>query len=199
MLNKLAWVVMWFFCSIFVIFSNTWLLSIYSSKTHKDALAVSSPTNKVIVQSYFQNDSSGRLMQTEIESEDGRLFLLKQFMKDTPLYDYADLMIKLADEYNIDYRLLPAIAMCESNLGVRIPGQKSFNAWGIAVYTGQQNGAMFQNWTQAIEWVYNYIADKYVSNNIHELSDIGSIWAPPSVEKGNSWANCVDTFMKRIE
>ena len=38
--------------------------------------------------------------------------------------------------YGFDFRLLPAIAMCESNLGKRVPLKAGFNPFGIAVYTG---------------------------------------------------------------
>ena len=49
-----------------------------------------------------------------------------------------------AQYYDIDYRLVPAIAMCESNAGKRMPTKDSFNAWGISVETGETSGAKFQ-------------------------------------------------------
>jgi hypothetical protein len=125
--------------------------------------------------------------------------LLENFMKNSPMAAYAESIVREADRLNIDYRILPAIAMCESNLGKRIPSSDSYNAWGIAVYTGTNSGAKFKNWDEAITWVSEYIHTKYIQNNLIDVKDIGAIYAPPSVENGHSWANCVEGFMRSIE
>ncbi len=111
---------------------------------------------------------------------------------------YADLIVKEADTYGIDFRLLPAIAMCESNLGKHMPLKAGFNPFGIAVYTGTLKGKNFDNWEHSIEWVSQYIHDKYYAQGVTKLTDIGAIWAPPSVAHGNSWANCVQYFEESI-
>jgi hypothetical protein len=198
MLPKFGFVFMWFTFVIFIIFGNLIILNTYNTSKPE--------ANKVDKQlTYYPqikssgDEGSSKMLEENIDIDDGRILLLDKFMKDSPLEPYSALMVNLADKYNIDYRLLPSIAMCESNLGERIPSDKSFNAWGIAVYTGQQSGAVFQNWPQAIEWVYEYVASKYVDKEIIGLIDVGAIWAPPSVETGNSWANCVDSFMNKIE
>jgi len=94
---------------------------------------------------------------------------------------------------------VPAIAMCESNAGKRIPSKDSYNAWGISVETGETSGAKFPNWLYAIDWVSRYLRDKYFARGITDLIDIGAIYAPPSVANGNSWANCVGQFMEEIQ
>ena len=95
--------------------------------------------------------------------------------------------------------MVPAIAMCESSGGKRIPSKDSYNAWGVAVYTGQLTGKKFINWIHAIDWVSKYIKEKYHDKGFVDLIDIGAKWAPPSVENGNSWANCVDYFMEKMQ
>jgi len=146
--------------------------------------------------------SSGKILGTTIEGADAREFLLKLFIQkyqpNSPMLPYTSSFIKAADTYQIDYRLIPAIAMCESNLGVRIPAHDSYNAWGIAVYTGQQNGKVFNDWPHAIDWVGKYIREKYYNRSITDLIEIGAIWAPPSVAKENSWATCVEGFIEKI-
>lgn len=111
---------------------------------------------------------------------------------------YTNLIVQQADKYGFDFRLLPAIAMCESNLGKRVPLKAGFNPFGIAVYTGTQKGKNFENWPGAIEWVSKYVYDRYFAQGITALEDIGAIWAPPSVANGNSWANCVEFFENSI-
>ena len=112
--------------------------------------------------------------------------------------NYANLFITLADKYSLDYRLVLSIAMCESNLGKRIPSSDSYNAWGISVYTGQQSGATFNGWEPAISWVTRYLKSKYYDRGLSTPKEIGAVWAPPSVEKDHSWAFCVQSFMDEI-
>ncbi len=145
---------------------------------------------------------TGKVLGASIESEDARELLLKSFIQKfqptSPMLPHTKAFIDAADTYQIDYRLIPAIAMCESNLGSRIPSKDSFNAWGIAVYTGQQSGKMFNDWPHAIDWVGKYVREKYYNRSITDLVEIGAIWAPPSVAKENSWATCVEGFMEQI-
>jgi hypothetical protein len=84
--------------------------------------------------------------------------------------------------------------MCESNLGKHVPLKAGFNPFGIAVFTGTNSGKNFDSWENAITWVSGYIHDQYYAKGITSLTDIGAIWAPPSVNTGNSWANCVEYF-----
>jgi hypothetical protein len=144
-------------------------------------------------------NGSGQVLGISIEPGDGRVRLLQNFMQDSPLTQYANLFVSEADKYGLDYRMVPAIAMCESNLGRHIPAHDSYNAWGIAVYTGQQNGAKWADWPTAIKWVNNFMYKKFIMRNIVDINDIGAIWAPPSVENGYSWSKCVENFMRKIE
>ena len=111
---------------------------------------------------------------------------------------YAGHIVREADRLGIDFRLVVAIAMCESNLGKKMPKLDEFNAWGIAVYTGKNQGKAFQSWDHAISWVSSYIKTKYYDRGITDLVAIGAIWAPPSVANGNSWSNCVELYQNSI-
>lgn len=142
---------------------------------------------------------SGKILGVSISAADSRLLILQKFLQDSPLFPYAQKLVDNADTYSIDFRLVPAIAMCESNLGKRIPTADSHNAFGIAVYTGQQEGAKFENWDVALDWIFEFIHNKFISQDITDIRKIGGIWAPPSLETDNSWARCVETFMRQIE
>lgn len=142
--------------------------------------------------------NQGIIMQ--VISGDARPILLHNFLAryKSPMTPFADLLVVEADKNGFDYRLTTAIAMCESNAGKRMPTKDSFNAYGISVYTGQIYGARFKSWEHSIEWVSRYIKERYHDQGLVALEDMGKRWAPPSVEKGNSWAKCVQTFMDRI-
>lgn len=148
------------------------------------------------------SSGTGKVLAAAIEGEDARELLLKtfilKFQPTSPMLPFTAAFITAADTYDLDYRLIPAIAMCESNLGSRMPTKDSFNAWGIAVYTGQQNGKVFNDWPHAIDWVGKYIREKYYNRSITDLVEIGAIWAPPSADNENSWARCVAGFMDKI-
>ena len=109
---------------------------------------------------------TGRVLGASVLAADARALLLGSFLErhGSPMAPYADLIVSESDEAGIDFRLMVAIAMCESGAGKRMPRRDSFNAWGIAVYTGQLTGASFRDWPHAIDWVTTYIKEKYYVN-----------------------------------
>ena len=136
---------------------------------------------------------------TAISKEDARPEILRQFLKQhsSPLEPYANTIVQASDTYGVDFRLITAIGMCESNLGKKIP-EGSYNAWGYAIYTGQQTGAAFAGWENAIKIMAEYLASKYYSQGLTTPEQIGPIYAPPSVDTGNSWAKCVGKYMDEL-
>jgi len=143
---------------------------------------------------------TSEVLSANVIAGDARTLLLESFFNknNSPMAPYADLIVREADTYGFDFRLLPAIAMCESNLGKRVPLKSGFNPFGIAVYTGTQAGKNFDSWQEAIEWVGGYMYDRYFARGITTLEDIGAIWAPPSTTDGGSWADCVRYFQNSI-
>lgn len=134
-----------------------------------------------------------------IAKEDARSEILKQFLAahESPLESYAATLVSASEEKGIDFRLITAIGMCESNVGKKMP-VGSHNAWGYAIYTGEESGATFGNWEDAIRTMADYLAEKYYTQGLTTPEEIGPIYAPPSVETGNSWAKCVRTFMDEL-
>jgi hypothetical protein len=179
----------WFPLAIVLLTINIWVLSY----TPLDTVAKVQP-----LIAYARE--STEIIETHVTSDDARVLLVESFFRtyNAPLEKFAGLLVSVSDANNIDWKLLPAISMCESLGGKRIPESVGFNPFGIAVYTGQANGKRFEDWDHAINWTANLIKEKYVSNGMLDLIDMGAKWAPPSVEKGNSWANCVQSFMDKI-
>lgn len=136
---------------------------------------------------------------TAIAKDDARPEILRQFLHNhsSPFEDYAQTLVDASDKNDIDFRLITAIAMCESNLGKHMP-QGSYNAWGYAIYTGEESGATFDGWEHGIDVMANYLASNYYSKGLTTPEEIGPIYAPPSVETGNSWAKCVRSFMNEL-
>lgn len=196
MIKHAVLVVAWFPLAIILILINLSLLSNLSTSAQAAREQAALQTNHRIT----ATAETAKILGASVIAGDSRGFLLHQFLLQhgSPMAPYADLIVKSADDYGLDFRLLVSIAMCESNLGKHMPSSHSFNPFGIAVYTGQINGKNFASWEDAITWVSKYIKESYYDKGIINLTDIGAIWAPPSVNTGNSWANCVREFQQSI-
>jgi len=103
----------------------------------------------------------------------------------SPLADYALEFVKASDFYQIDYRIVAAISIIESNGGNR--SFKPYNAWGWGKMT-------FQNWTDGIWTVSKGIA-KYYENGLTTPKLISIYYCPPNAE---NWASKVQFVMNEI-
>lgn len=197
--SKISMVLVWFPLTLGLLFCNLLVLSRMSARSSSQAYEKTRIYRVPIASSALVG--SEQVLGATIEAGDARALILSSYLtkQESPLAEFASYIIDRAEAYGIDYRMVPAIAMCESGGGKRIPTKDSYNAWGISVYTGQLTGKKFVNWMYAIDWVSKYIKEKYHDQSLVELTDIGAKWAPPSVENGNSWANCVNFFMNQMQ
>lgn len=131
--------------------------------------------------------------QTEVA--DGRVANLKQFFRkyNSVLYDYAEKIVQVSDENQFDYRLLPAIAMQESNL-CRIIPDDSHNCWGWGIYGNTVT--RFESYEEAIDTVAKGIKKHYIDKGLVTASSIMEKYTPSS---NGSWAHGVNTFLQMLE
>lgn len=137
--------------------------------------------------------ASGTLKMSVIE-EDARIMAVRDFFKryKSDLLPYADDVIVAADRYGIDYRLIPAIAMQESNLCKKAP-KGSYNCWGFGIYG--KKVTKFDNYEEAIDIVTKTLATKYKDNGLETPEQIMSRYTPGS---NGSWADGVNHFMNQL-
>jgi hypothetical protein len=134
-------------------------------------------------------------IDAEIETDDARPVILDQYLGryNSPMTPYADFLFEMSEKYGLDYRLMVAIAQCESNLCKKAPAG-SYNCWGF------ENGeTKFSSWQQAIEQVAKTLKERYIDQGLVTPEQIMPKYAPPSVEKGGPWAKCVNQFLQEIE
>jgi hypothetical protein len=133
----------------------------------------------------------------DITPSDARGLLVEKFLRKyhSPMQGSGAFFVEMADKYRVDWRLVPAIAFQESNLGKVIP-QGSFNAWGWAVFTGKNSGVYFDSWPHAIETVTRGIARDYYSRGLKSPKQIQTRYTPGS---NGSWAEAVQFAMEDIE
>ena len=145
------------------------------------------------------NTSSAPLVmgvyETSVNIRDARSANLKSFFRkyNSPLYDQADFIVKTSDKYQFDYRLLPAIAMQESNLCKVIP-YESHNCWGWGIYGNTIT--KFVSYEEAIEAVSKGLRKNYIDHGLVTASAIMAKYTPSS---NGSWAHGVNTFLRMME
>ncbi len=130
-----------------------------------------------------------------VNTSDARARVLKSFFRryNSTLYDYAEYIVKISDKYRFDYRLLPAIAMQESNLCKYIP-PGSHNCWGWGIYGDLVT--KFSTYEDAIDTVAQGIKDYYIDQGLVTASSIMAKYTPSS---NGSWARGVNTVLRWIE
>ncbi len=133
--------------------------------------------------------------QTNVQLSDNRVANLKSFFRkyNSPLFDYAEHIVATSDKYNFDYRLLPAIAMQESNLCRVIPDD-SHNCWGWGIYG--TTVTKFESYDEAIEVVAKGLKDNYLDHGLVTATAIMEKYTPSSQ---GSWAKGVNTFLRMLE
>ena len=130
-----------------------------------------------------------------VMTADARPEIIRQYLEKhhSPMLPYANHLFEMSQKYNLDYRLMVAIAQCESNLCKKSPPE-SYNCWGF------ENGAThFLSWEQAIEQVAKTLKERYIDQGLISPEQIMPKYAPPSVEIGGPWAKCVNQFMAELE
>lgn len=130
-----------------------------------------------------------------IKTNDARPEILCQYLEkyQSPMASYCQELFNAGEKYGLDYRLLTAIAMCESNLCKKSP-EGSFNCWGF------ENGeTRFLSWEQAFNQVAKTLKEGYLDQGLETPEEIMPKYAPPSVEKGGPWAKCVNQFLAELE
>lgn len=133
----------------------------------------------------------------EVTAGDGRAKIIENFFKqyNSQLSKYSRNFVSVADKYNLDYRLLPAISMQESNGGKRAI-ENSYNPFGYGIYG--KLVTKFSSWEEAIERVGKALREDYLNQGLTTPVKIMAKYTPPSLEKGGAWAKGVSTFMEEL-
>lgn len=121
------------------------------------------------------------------EAEILRLYLSKH---NSPLEYHAQDFIDAAKEYNLDWKLLPAIAGVESTFGKFIPG--GYNAYGWGVYGTQ--AIYFTSWTDGIYTVAQGLRENYLDKGLTDPYAMNKIYAASPL-----WGKKVTFFMNELE
>ena len=139
--------------------------------------------------------SSQNVLGERITSSEAEVELIRQFLAryNSPLEPYAEYFVQKADEHGLDPRLLPAIAMQESNLCRRIP-ENSYNCWGFGIYGGKVT--RFNDYGHAIDIISKTLGTKYKSKGLVSPDEIMTMYTPSNI---GTWSANVTFFMEQME
>lgn len=131
----------------------------------------------------------------DIGEKDARVEIVKQFFAryNSPLEPFAPEIVAAADLYDLDFRLLPAIAMQESNLCLKAP-KDSHNCWGYGIYGKRVQ--RFTSYPEAIQTVTKTLATKYKQSGLNTPDEIVKLYTPTDDGK---WTFSVKHFMAQLQ
>lgn len=137
-------------------------------------------------------------VQTAVATGDARADIVANFLKrhSSPLepYDhYGRVLVETADRYNLDYRLLPAIMMQESNLCKSIiPG--SNNCLGFGIHA--RGTLTFDSYEASFDRAARELKERYIDIGLTTPEDIMRKYTPSS---NGSWAFSVNQWIVEME
>jgi hypothetical protein len=162
-----------------------------------DAVALTHPDNQTVITAP-QRIPEIKGMSVELKADDARPHIVAQFLEryNSPLtpYDYwGEYLTKVADKYDLDFRLLPAIAMQESNLCKKIP-QDSFNCLGLGVHS--RGTWAFESFEANFDKAAEILRKNYINKGLITPDEIQDKYTPGS---NGSWEFSVNQFMDKLE
>lgn len=163
----------------------------YNSNLHNGL--ISQKSNRGVA--FAALPSAENVLGDSITSKDARVEIIKQFFAKykSPLEPFASNVVGDADKYGLDYRLLPAIAMQESNLCQKIIVD-SYNCWGFGIYG--KKVTRFESYPEAIDTVSKTLATNYIAGGLNTPEEIMKKYTPSS---NGSWAYSVNYFMNLLQ
>ncbi len=189
---------LWFITS--VVFTLVIIVSIQRLRANPTKAIVSvKEVDATVLQTNFTIPTGEvKGLSTVFETADARPEILARFLEryNSPLkpYDqYGKKLVDIADSYNLDYRLLPAIAMQESNLCKKIPSS-SFNCLGFGVTA--TTTFRFESYEQAFEAAAKSLKKNYIDKGLDTPEKIMHRYTPSS---NGSWAHSVNRWIWEME
>jgi hypothetical protein len=197
-IKKFFWVYAWLLLATGVILSSAAALHFffidYELPTQTLAYQESEPENTP-EPAFVAQQVKG--VETVIEVEDGRAEVVANFLErhnaDLIPYDhFGQVFVEIADRYGFDFRLLPAIAMQESNLCQKIP-PNSFNCLGFGVHS--RGTLAFDSYEANFDRAGRELKQNYIDQGRTTPEQIMQKYTPSS---NGSWAESVNQWMAEM-
>lgn len=169
--------------SLFTLYSmkNNVAKEIDVSSSHTKIFAALPDTSPSTTIKLIPSDARGEIVKNYLEKYE------------SPLSPYAYYIVNVADQFDLDFRLLPAIARQESNLCKFVP-PGTYNCWGWGIHSRGTLG--FLSYEDGIRTVTEGLKKEYLNKGYTTPDEIMKKYTPLS---DGSWANAVNQFMLEME
>ncbi len=147
------------------------------------------------------NGSGGAVagVETVIETDDAREIIVANFLErhNSPMQPYAyygKKLVEIADLNGLDFRLMPAIAMQESNLCRNTNPGAPHNCLGFGIHS---RGTLdFESYEAGFERAAREIKERYVDIGLETPEQIMTKYTPSS--PNGAWAESVKQWMAEM-
>ncbi len=161
------------------------------SKIDKEQFLLKSSTDYSYAASIQEYD-----IGSDVAVMDGRAAALKKYLRDvnSPLMPYAEMIVKEADGFGLDWRLVVAISGIESRF-CRITPANTNNCWG---WKGGPGGTwqIFETYEVGIKVLTARLSLGYGTKLTPY--DIEPAYCPPCAASGHNWARAVVQHMNQM-
>ncbi len=137
-------------------------------------------------------------LQFDAKTADARVDIVASFLSryNSPLKPadhYGQILVDTADRYGLDYRLLPAIMMQESNL-CKASDPAIHNCLGFGIH---KNGTLaFDTYEESFDRAARELKERYIDQGLTTPEQIMTKYTPSS---NGSWANSVNQWIAEME
>ena len=115
-------------------------------------------------------------------------------------YDYwGRYFVEIADEYGLDFRLLPAIARKESTFCKSNSAKTYYNCFGYGVpSSGITDAGKFTSYQEGIRTVAAALKKNYLDQGLTDPVAIMRKYCPPSAEGSGAWSTNINQWLAEM-
>lgn len=137
-------------------------------------------------------------LQFDARVQDGRAEIVAGFLSRynsplKPAEEYGQMLVAAADRYGLDYRLLPAIMMQESNL-CKASDPAIHNCLGFGIHKG--GTLAFDSYEESFDRAARELKERYIDIGLVTPEQIMTKYTPSS---NGSWAKSVNQWIAEME
>ena len=203
-MKKIFVIFAWSLLSVGVLLTSSAGLIFYNQyQTHREQLAQSDsilPSSDSDLQiAMLESNGEVKGVESIIETEDAREIIVANFLErhNSPMkpYEYYGArLVEIADKNGLDFRLMPAIAMQESNLCKVVNPGAPHNCLGFGIHS---RGTLdFESYEAGFERAAREIKERYVDIGLETPEQIMTKYTPSS--PNGAWAESIKQWMAEM-
>jgi hypothetical protein len=157
------------------------------------------PTTAFQQPTVLENKGNSNGLHFEARTTDGRVDIVAAFLARyksplTPYDKYAKVLVSVADTYGLDYRLLPAIMMQESNL-CKASDPTIHNCLGFGIH--KRGTLSFDTYEEGFDRAARELKERYLDIGLTTPEQIMTKYTPSS--PNGAWAKSVTQWITEME